>query len=56
MRHPIYRVSHHLWVSKDRLVLRNHDTICILYKNEFQNPQIFHHHLMFSPDGSTLAS
>jgi hypothetical protein len=24
------------------------------YENEFQNPQVFHQHLRFSPDHSTL--
>jgi hypothetical protein len=27
----------------------------ILYENEFQNPQVFHQHLRFSPECSTLA-
>jgi hypothetical protein len=27
----------------------------ILYENEFQNPQVFHQHLRFSPERSTLA-
>jgi hypothetical protein len=26
----------------------------ILYENEFQNPQVFHQHLRFSPELSTL--
>jgi hypothetical protein len=26
----------------------------ILYENEFQNPQVFHQHLRFSPKRSTL--
>jgi hypothetical protein len=28
----------------------------ILYKNEFQNPQVFHQHVRFSPERSTLVS
>jgi hypothetical protein len=26
----------------------------ILYENEFQNPQVFHQHVRFSPERSTL--
>jgi hypothetical protein len=47
MRHPIYLVG-----QLGILLVFN----TILYENEFQYPQVFHQHLRFSPERSTLAA
>jgi hypothetical protein len=50
MRHPIYIVGQVYRVPHVILLVFN----TILYENEFQNPQVFHQYLRFSPEPSTL--